>query len=224
MVLTYITLLELKEIMILEENCTFKLWAKNEYDDFVSVNVSILNIDKTAPAASCSAEYKNGKTIIKVDASDNVGVKKYVTSGKTFTTNTLTVDSLVTNNVVYVYDAAGNETSTTCVVNSKVYIESVNRDGVIVTVKAGNINSSIAGYYFSYNNVVPNKNNGQFIATSNNTLDVVRLAGTTYVWVEDGFGNVSEASTITVPSDALLITYKIREYVFRILFECKWMV
>ena len=189
------------------ENGAYKFKLINKHGAVREAEIAVKNIDKNAPVASCSAEYKNGKTIIKVDANDNVGVKKYVTSGKTFTTNVLTVDSLVTNNVVYVYDAAGNQTSTTCVVNSKVYIESVNRDGVIVTIKAGNINSSIAGYYFSYNNVVPNKSNGQFIATSNNVIDVVRLPGTTYVWVEDSFGNVSEAGTVSVPNDALLITY-----------------
>lgn len=189
------------------ENGTYKFKLINKHGAVREAEIVVKNIDKTAPVASCSAEYKNGKTIIKVDASDNVGVKKYVTSGKSFNTNTLTVDSLVTNNVVYVYDAAGNETSTTCVVNSKVYIESVSRDGVIVTVKAGNINSTIAGYYFNYTNIVPNKSNGQFILTSSSSLDVVRLPGTTYVWVEDGFGNVSEVGSVTVPNDALLITY-----------------
>lgn len=189
------------------ENGTYKFKLMNKHGAVREAEIEVKNIDKVAPVASCSAEYRGGKTIIKVDASDNVGVKKYVTSGKTYTTNTLTVDSLVTNNTVYVYDAAGNEASTNCIVNSRVYIESVKRDGVIVTVKAGNINSSIAGYYFSYNNVVPSKSTGQFIATSSETLDVVRLSGTTYVWVEDGFGNVSEAGTVSVPNDALLITY-----------------
>ena len=189
------------------ENGTYKFKLMNKHGAVREAEIEVKNIDKVAPVASCSAEYRGGKTIIKVDASDNVGVKKYVTSGKTYTTNTLTVDSLVTNNTVYVYDAAGNEASTNCIVNSRVYIESVKRDGVIVTVKAGNINSSIAGYYFSYNNVVPSKSTGQFLATTSETIDVVRLPGTTYVWVEDGFGNVSEAGTVSVPNDALLITY-----------------
>ena len=157
------------------ENGTYKFKLMNKHGAVREAEIEVKNIDKVAPVASCSAEYRGGKTIIKVDASDNVGVKKFVTSGKTYTTNTLTVDSLVTNNTVYVYDAAGNEASTNCIVNSRVYIESVKRDGVIVTVKAGNINSSIAGYYFSYNNVVPSKSTGQFLATTSETIDVVRL-------------------------------------------------
>ncbi len=39
-------------------------------------------------------------------------------------------------------------------------------------------------------NNLPNKNSGGYVATSNGSIEVVRLPGTTYVWVEDIYGNI----------------------------------
>ena len=49
------------------------------------------------------------------------------------------------------------------------------------------------------------KNTG-YVKTSNQQIDVVRLPGTTYVWVEDKNGNISSYKTINVPESALLMT------------------
>ena len=59
---------------------------------------------------------------------------------------------------------------------------------------------------FSYTKQRPDKNSGGYVATSKETIDVVRLPGTTYVWVEDTKGNVSESKNITISNDALFVT------------------
>ena len=85
-------------------------------------------------------------------------------------------------------------------------IKNISKDGVIVTIKANKGENDIAGYYFSYNNQRPDKETGGYISTSDSSLEVVRLAGTTYVWVEDKNGNISEAKKITVSSSDILTT------------------
>ena len=197
---------EKSSVYNVSSNGSYKFTLVNKYGASRVGEIKIENIDKTAPTVSCSAEFKNGKTVITINAKDNVGIASYVVNGNTYTSNVVSLNSLVVNNTVYVYDYAGNVASATCVVNSKVYIESIKKDGVIITVKAGNINSTIAGYYFNYSNNVPNKNTGKFISTSSNVIDIVRLPGNTYVWVEDTNGRISEASVINVGNEALLIT------------------
>ena len=90
--------------------------------------------------------------------------------------------------------------------NNKPTISNITKDGVIITVTASSNNKEIAGYYFNYSNSVPNKNTSKYIKTNNKKIDVVRLPGTTYVWVEDINGNVSDYKTINITNDALLIT------------------
>ena len=73
---------------------------------------------------------------------------------------------------------------------AKSYISSIKNDGVIVTIKAKN-KDGIKGYYFSYDDELPDKGTGGYIETSDTTLEVVRLVGTTYVWVENDKGKVN---------------------------------
>ena len=187
-------------------NGEYKFVSYNKYGAVRELKIKVSTIDKTAPVASCTAEYKNGKTIVYISTSDNIGVEKFVVNGKTYSSTTVSLDSLVKDNNVVVYDKAGNSASTSCTVTQKVFIETLSSKGVIVSATAQKISSEIAGYYFSYNNVRPNKQVGGYVATSNSKIDVVRLPGTTYVWVEDTNGNVSEAGSITLSNDVLLIT------------------
>ena len=197
---------EKSSVYEVSSNGTYKFTLVNKHGATRIGEIKIENIDKIAPTVSCNAEFKNGKTIISINAKDNIGIASYVVNGKNYSSNIISLDTLVVNNTVYVYDYAGNMSSANCVVNSKVYIESVKKDGVIITVKAGNINANIAGYYFNYSNSVPDKSTGKFISTSNNMIDVVRLPGNTYIWVEDTNGNISEVSVINVGNESLLIT------------------
>ena len=85
------------------------------------------------------------------------------------------------------------------------YIESITSSGVLVTIKAKAVDG-IKAYYFTYNNSkFPNKTAG-YLETSNTTIQVGRLPGTTYVWIEDKNGKISEYKKITISNDVVLNT------------------
>ena len=191
---------------MVSENGTYKFILYNKYGVVKEKSITVSNIDKTAPTACCSAKYSNGKTTITVTGKDNVGIKSYVLNGKTYSGNKITVDSLSTTNNVVVYDKAGNSVSTSCNITSSIYVDSISKDGVIITVKAKPVNTDVAGYYFSYDNTLPDKSTGGYISTSSNSIDVVRLPGSTYVWVEDTSGRISEVKRVSISNDALIIT------------------
>lgn len=87
--------------------------SNNTRTDTIIVNVN--TIDTTKPTASCTASVSNKSVTYNVTASDAGGIAKYVHNGKTYTTNKFTVSGQVENDVVRVYDKAGNYIDTTCV-------------------------------------------------------------------------------------------------------------
>ena len=87
-----------------------------------------------------------------------------------------------------------NKKDISCKVTPGASIQKISNDGVIVTIKAKKVATEITGYYFSYTNKRPNKNNGGYLATNKESIDVVRLPGTTYVWVEDKNGKITNIS------------------------------
>ena len=88
---------------------------------------------------------------------------------------------------------------------SNATIESITASVVLVTIKAKSTDG-IKAYYFTYNNSkFPNKTAG-YLETSNTTIQVGRLPGTTYVWVEDKNGKISEYKKITIKNDVILDT------------------
>ena len=188
------------------QNGTYKFKLVNKHGVVREADIKVENIDKTAPSVQCSASFSNNRTTVSINASDNVAVSRYVINGKSYSTNVVSLDSLVTNNNVSAYDSAGNVANASCTVSSRTYIEGLSKDGVIVTVKGGKINSDIAGYYFNYSEQRPDKSSGKFIATGSSSLDIVRLPGNTYVWIEDTKGNITGPSVINITNDALLIT------------------
>lgn len=188
------------------QNGTYKFKLVNKHGVVREADIKVENIDKTAPSVQCSASFSNNRTTVSINASDNVAVSRYVINGKSYSTNVVSLDSLVTNNNVSAYDSAGNVANASCTVSSRTYIEGLSKDGVIVTVKGGKINSDIAGYYFNYSEQRPDKSSGKFISTGSSSLDIVRLPGNTYVWIEDTKGNITGPSVINITNDALLIT------------------
>ena len=77
--------------------------------------------------------------------------------------------------------------------------------GVLVTVKVKAV-EGVKAYYFTYNDSkFPNKNAG-YIETTNEEINVGRLPGTTYLWVEDKNGKISKAETITIDNSTILNT------------------
>ena len=90
--------------------------------------------------------------------------------------------------------------------NKSPVITSITKDGAIITIKVQKNEYEIKGYYFSYNNKIPNKETGGYLETNKTSIDVVRLIGTTYVWVEDTNGKISEYKTINISSSDIPLT------------------
>lgn len=189
-------------------NGTYTFTVYNEKGFTKSASIDIKNIDKKAPTGSCIINHTQNDSFISVNAKDESGIKNYTYNNKTFTTSKINISSNTYSAKITVSDNANNKKDITCTTAEGVYINSVQKDGVIVTINTKSVNSDITGYYFSYNSNRPNKNTGGYIATNKSTIDVVRLPGTTYIWVEGKNGQISAPKTINISNDALLITTK----------------
>ena len=183
---------------------TFTAYSKKGHKK--SSTIEVKTIDKVSPTGSCKIDQYSDKSQITISASDSSGIKKYIYNNQEYKSNTINVSGIITSAQIAIYDNAGNTKTVSCKITPKVYISNISSDGVIVTINAKKIQKEITGYYFSYTNQRPNKETGGYLATNNETIDVVRLPGTTYVWVEDESGKISEPKTITLSSDTLLDT------------------
>lgn len=102
-----------------------------------------------------------------------------------------------------------NNSTTETITYEDSIIKEISRNGLILNIKAEPKDAPISGYYFSYNNQLPDKATGGYIATSNNSIDLIRLSGTTYIWTEDTNGKISGPDTITIsPSEIATTTGK----------------
>jgi len=183
---------------------TFTAYDKDGQKKEASIEIN--NIDKEAPTGECYIKKDNSGLYIEVKAKDNISLNNYVYNNKSYSNNIIRVSNTVTTAKVSIYDKANNKKEVTCKNLAIPKIDSITKDGVIIKVKASKASSNIKGYYFSYTNQRLNKNQGGYVATNKETIEVVRLVGTTYVWVEDESGNISEPKTITITNDALLRT------------------
>lgn len=165
----------------------------------------VKNIDKEKPTGTCQITQNAKEVFLTINAKDNIGVKNYVYNNNTYTTNKISIPETTTQATVVIYDEANNQTQITCKSKNPV-ISKISKDGVIITVEAQKSTTDISGYYFSYTNKLPDKNTGGYIATNREKIDLVRLAGTTYVWVEDKNGMISTPKTVTIDNSALLLT------------------
>lgn len=165
----------------------------------------VKNIDKEKPTGTCEVIQNSKEIYITVNAKDNISVKKYVYNNQEYTSNKISISQMLSPTRVTLYDEANNQVAITCE-NKGPIINKVTKDGVIITIESKKSSSDITGYYFSYNNNRPDKNTGGYIATSREKIDLVRLPGTTYIWVEDKNGNISAPRTITIDNSALLLT------------------
>lgn len=191
---------------------TFKTYNQKGLKKESSIEVK--NIDRELPNGSCEINLNETGSSISISAKDKSGIKKYIYNGQEYKNNIISLSSFIENANITIYDNANNQKEITCKVTSQVYISDISNDGVIVTIKSKKINNNISGYYFSYTNQRPDKTNGGYISTTKENIDVVRLPGTTYVWVEDQFGNIKGPKTITLTNDVLFTTvsgYKILE-------------
>ena len=187
-------------------NGVYKFMVYSKKGLMKEASIEVKNIDRKAPTGSCVLDYSTSGSSVTVSASDISGIKKYNYNGKDYTNNVINLSSYVDAASVTIYDNAGNSSIVSCKTAAVPTITNISNDGVIVTIKSKKVSSDIAGYYFSYTNKRPNKENGAYLATSNEILDVVRLPGTTYVWVEDKNGRISKPATIKLDNDILPIT------------------
>ena len=182
----------------------FVVYDKNGFTKEASITVS--NIDKGITSASCSGSFKNEKTILNVSAEASSGINRYVINGVSYVYPKITITGDYNSTVnVTVYDNSGNSKDISCKVtndNTGPTISSISNDGIFVSIKTSRNGYTISGYYFSYTNQRPSKSGG-YLATSLDSLEVARLPGTTYVWVEDTQGNISQAAKINIGTDVI---------------------
>lgn len=96
---------------------TFEVY--NTYGLMRRYTYDINNIDKVAPAGSCSGYVKGNKSYITVNASDNIGISKYVVAGKSYKDNTFVVDKAISKPEIIIYDSVGNTSSITCTLENR---------------------------------------------------------------------------------------------------------
>lgn len=182
----------------------FVVYDKNGFTKEASITVS--NIDKGITSASCSGSFKNEKTVLNVSAEASSGINRYVVNGVSYVYPKITITGDYNSTVnVTVYDNSGNSKDISCKVtndNTGPTISSISNDGIFVSIKTSRNGYTISGYYFSYTNQRPSKSGG-YLATSLDSLEVARLPGTTYVWVEDTQGNISQAAKINIGTDVI---------------------
>lgn len=90
----------------------FVVYNKQGYSKESSIVVN--NIDKKAPQGSCSGIYENGISTINIDASDDVGIRKYVVNNKEYTNNNIVINSKIEIADITIYDKAGNIKNISC--------------------------------------------------------------------------------------------------------------
>lgn len=188
------------------DNGVYKFMIYSKKGLMKEASIEVKNIDRVAPTGSCEVKSGTNGSVITVSANDISGIKKYNYNGKDYSNNVINLSSYIDKASVTIYDNAGNSSVLNCKITDFTTITNISKNGVIVTVKAASIGSNISGYYFSYDKKRPDRETGGYVATSDTTIEVVRLQGTTYVWVEDSRGNISSPKTIEVSSSDIPIT------------------
>ena len=182
----------------------FVVYDKHGFKKESSITVS--NIDTGITSASCSGSFKNEKTTINVSATASSGISRYVVNGVSYVYPKITITGGYNSSVnITIYDNSGNNKVISCNItndNTGPTISSISNNGAFITIKTSKNGYTISGYYFSYTNQRPDKNGG-YLATSSDNFDVIRLPGTTYVWVEDTQGNISVPVKIDISTSVI---------------------
>ena len=99
---------------VISKNGTYAFKVYNTYGLMRQYNYNISNIDKEAPSGSCSGYTTGRKSYITVNAKDNLGVLKYVINGIGYSSNNITLNSVVNNPQITIYDMVGNTKTISC--------------------------------------------------------------------------------------------------------------
>ena len=96
---------------------TFKTYNTKGIEEEASIEVT--NIDKIAPTGTCNGYYKNGKTTININATDNIEINKYIINNKEYYTKNITLYESIKNANIAIYDKAGNKKEISCQLENK---------------------------------------------------------------------------------------------------------
>ena len=96
---------------------TFSVCDGNEI--CIDKTITVNNLDGVAPEGSCSGYYKNGKSVVTIKATDNVGVYRYAIDGNLYDVSTITLDKERSSVQVKIYDKAGNSKTISCTLENK---------------------------------------------------------------------------------------------------------
>ncbi len=99
---------------VISQNGTYAFKVYNTYGLMRQYNYTISNIDKSAPDGSCSGYTTGRKSYITINSKDNLGISKYVINGIGYTSNKITLNSVVNNPQITIYDMVGNTKTITC--------------------------------------------------------------------------------------------------------------
>ena len=99
---------------VISKNGTYAFKVYNTYGLMRQYNYNISNIDKEAPNGSCSGYTTGRKSYITINSKDNTGVLKYVINGIGYSSNNITLNSVVNNPQITIYDMVGNTKTITC--------------------------------------------------------------------------------------------------------------
>jgi len=106
----------------IKENGTYTFTAYDINNKYITKIISVTNIDKELPTGTCNVKYQDGKTIINVDAKDDIGISYYLYNDNDKSEeNTYIYDSEIEDPKVSVFDKALNKTELTCTGDSLKY-------------------------------------------------------------------------------------------------------
>ena len=96
------------------ENGLYTFTVYNQKGNYKESTITVNNINKTLPTGSCSGSYQNGKSTININATDDIGIAKYVINNSTYTNNQIVINGEHQSVLVTVYDKAGNNVIVSC--------------------------------------------------------------------------------------------------------------
>ena len=166
------------------DNGTYKFVTYNKKGGSKEKSITVSNINRTKPTGSCSGYYKNGSSVIKVNANDDVGIQKYVINGTSYTTKDITINKELTTVTVTIYDRAGNSSDISCTLQSRKSVPTGScsgyyKDGVSHIKITANDEAGIKKYVindtsYNTNDITINKELQNVTVTIYNNVDTTK--------------------------------------------------
>lgn len=104
---------------VINKNGTYSFQVYNTYGLMREYKYTISNIDKNAPNGSCSGYTKGKNSYITIKASDNLGISKYVIDGVSYNSDSITLNQVISNPNIIIYDLVGNTKTISCTLENR---------------------------------------------------------------------------------------------------------